>query len=84
MKQITIDVPGFSHEQIDIVADRGVLTVVADNGQRCLRRAYTLPVDVDPKLIEATLNLGVLTISIPHPDPIRIQVRAHNALEARL
>lgn len=84
MKQITIDVPGFTQDQINVVIERGVLMVDADNGQRCVRRAYALPADVDPKLVEATLGLGVLTVSIPHPDPIRVPVRAHSLLETHL
>lgn len=93
--QMTVDLPGLDEGEVEVSLSNGLLTVSgarrAELGaeaalqrhggdhHRPLSRSVALPDWVGAHQIAATLNNGVLTISIPHPAtpaPKRIEVRA--------
>lgn len=82
---VTVDVPGFDRDEIDVrVADR-TLQIEAKQGeeveegdelylrrerrQRTQRRSIRLPTEVDADGTEAKLKNGVLTVTIPKAEP---------------
>lgn len=78
---VTLDVPGISHDAIDLTFDRGTLTIRGTRGsteygeqdkiyvaERALgefERVVRLPETVDSERIEASFDRGVVTIHIP-------------------
>jgi HSP20 family protein len=78
---VTLDVPGVSHESIDLTFDRGALTIrgtragteygeqdkiyVAERTLGDFERVVRLPETVDADRIEASFDRGVVTILIP-------------------
>lgn len=97
---VQASVPGFDPDQIDVTLDRNVLTIKAlldeeeleeDEVYHIRERRYgqfsrsiSLPSDVIAEEIEASVNLGVLTIQVPKhesskPKRIPVQGTAQNA-----
>lgn len=72
-----LDLPGFSRDQVDIRVDRGTLTVSAatdeeDNApQRKTSRSFNLPDGVAEDQIQARLEQGVLTLTLPKAETAR-------------
>jgi HSP20 family protein len=78
---VVADVPGVDGKDIEVTADKGVLTIrgerrsekkSSDDGYERLERAsgsflrrFTLPESADAESIKATSNNGVLEVSIP-------------------
>ena len=90
---VLADVPGVTADGLDIDLREGVLTLIGkvpavDGGLRPVRgeyrvggylRRFTLSDDVDADGIEASLDAGVLTLTLPKAEkakPRKIQVRA--------
>lgn len=83
----TIEVPGFTEEEINIeVRDRN-LEIVAEHKEKSdgkyfhqsVHRAWSLPRGVNEDSINATLKNGILSIAVPKkeiPEPKKIQVKA--------
>ncbi len=82
-----VDVPGFRSEDLDVSVERGVLTVrgqraralaegerilAAGRGYGRFERRWSLGESVDADGLEATLEDGVLTLTLP----LRAQVKA--------
>ena len=78
--QVTADVPGLALEDLDVTAIERKLTIRGERkhakleGRRShieerawgkLARTILLPVDVDAEKIEARLDRGVLTVTVP-------------------
>ena len=77
--QLSMDVPGIDKSTLDISADAGVLTLRGerkiDHGEArtalrerwngAFQRRFTLPESADIDAITASLDNGVLTLSIP-------------------
>lgn len=79
--EVTVDVPGFERDEIDVRVDKHKLTVVAEHEQesteedesfihrerahRSLTRSLELPGEIDEEAAEATLTNGVLTVTLP-------------------
>lgn len=77
---VTVDVPGFETEQIDvrltdrtlhIEAERDVTVAEGDDdfvrrerSRRSMNRSIRLPAPVDPEAVSAVINNGVLTITL--------------------
>jgi HSP20 family protein len=78
---LVFDLPGVSEDAIDLRVERGDLSLTAEHAERgrVYRRAFTLPDTVDPKLVEAELDRGVLRVHLGLREdmrPRRIEVRS--------
>jgi hypothetical protein len=74
---VELALPGFRPEQVEVSQHEDVINVDACNERRTIHRSFSLPDDVDPENIEASLDHGVLTIRLeqtPQAAPRRIQV----------
>lgn len=74
---LTIDMPGFEREEIDLRWDEGVLRIAAehedeDRGRaKTYHRSFRLPKRIEPEEIEATYSNGVLEVRLPISGSIR-------------
>ncbi|HSR70349.1 MAG TPA: Hsp20/alpha crystallin family protein [Acidobacteriota bacterium] len=91
----TTEVPGFTKEDLNISVEDGTLTLSGersrqqeDEGRHFHRversygrfeRSFTLPTNVDPAGINASLKNGLLTISIPKREEAKPRQIAVNA-----
>lgn len=62
---LTLELPGFKQENLDINLERSVLTVSAKRDQRSYEQSVTIPEGVDSEKIEAKLEDGLLRITLP-------------------
>ena len=63
---ITVDVPGVKPEEIAVSAEHRTLTVrVERDGHQPFVRQYTIGTKFDLSQVQAKLELGVLTLSLP-------------------
>lgn len=81
---VTVDLPGFEKDDIDVSLSEQTLTISGDYGYEggedeseylyrerrhgSMRRSIHLPAEVDEDGIEATYTNGVLTITLPKVD----------------
>ena len=81
--EVTVDMPGFEEDDVEVAVSDGVLTVrgehksqnwisdggpvPADPGQSVFSRSIELPEGVNAEHISAALGKGVLTVRIPYP-----------------
>ncbi len=64
--EITVDVPGVKPEQIAVSAEHRTLTVkVERDGRPPFVRQYTIGTKFDIGQVQAKLELGVLTLTLP-------------------
>ncbi|MDQ4080108.1 MAG: Hsp20/alpha crystallin family protein [Gemmatimonadota bacterium] len=84
---VTLDVPGVSHESIDITFDRGALTIrgartapeyreedkiyVSERTLGEFERVVRLPETIDADRIRASFDNGVVTIDVPKAEAAR-------------
>lgn len=81
---LKLDMPGVSKEHVDITVDKGTLTIAGtcdseESGTPVYRetrigdyrRQFTLPEDVNPDRIGASMKAGVLTITLPKPEEVK-------------
>ncbi|MFO7834861.1 MAG: Hsp20/alpha crystallin family protein [Halohasta sp.] len=82
---VTVDLPGFESDDIDLRVDRESLTVSAEyetedtdetaqfhrqeRRRESVRRQLPLPEEVDAQAAAASYNNGVLTVTLPKLDP---------------
>lgn len=82
---VTVDLPGFSQDDIDLRVDREALTINAEyesdeeeenahyhrqeRRRQSVRRRIPLPEEVDAESATAEYNNGVLTVTLPKLDP---------------
>ncbi len=79
---VEIPVPGYRPEQVDIVVKDDVLTLTGKSEKRAFTRSLRLPQDVDAENIEATVEYGMLALSLKrHPDaePRKIPVKQRSS-----
>ncbi|MDY6769168.1 MAG: Hsp20/alpha crystallin family protein [Candidatus Nanohaloarchaea archaeon] len=68
---LSIEMPGFDSEDIDVTWNEGRLNVAAEhvdeerNRKRTYHRAFRLPKDVDTDGIEAVYENGILEVRLP-------------------
>jgi HSP20 family protein len=64
---VTVDMPGVDPEKLSVRIENQVLTIEGKRGDRdaVYRRRYRVPATVDAEKLEASLNLGVLTVTLP-------------------
>lgn len=93
--EITAELPGLDRADVDISIDDGMLTIrgekkvetenkdnnyhVAERSYGAFRRVVMLPPGIDASAIKATMDKGVLRITIPKParaEPKKIEVKA--------
>jgi HSP20 family protein len=82
---VEAELPGFKKDEIDVSVEQGVLTIDAhreekeQEGEQHLRertyrrvqRRFTLPTTVDAEKVDAKLDGGVLTLSMPKKEEVR-------------
>jgi HSP20 family protein len=68
---LTVDMPGFEREEIDLAWDDGVLNVAADHvdeergRKKTYHRRFRFPKDIDEDAITARYENGVLEVTLP-------------------
>ncbi|WP_435065309.1 Hsp20/alpha crystallin family protein [Halobaculum sp. EA56] len=68
---LTIDMPGFDREEIDLTWDEGVLNVAAEHTdeergrKKTYHRRFRFPREVDEDAISARYENGVLEVTLP-------------------
>jgi len=68
---LSVELPGFDREEIDLAWDEGILNVAAehvdeDRGQqKTYHRRFRFPKDVDDDAISASYTNGVLEVTLP-------------------
>ncbi len=75
--EIHMAVPGFRPDDLDVRYQDGVITVVGRNERRNFTRSLTVPDDVDEENIQATVEHGMLVLTLqqhPKRQPRRINV----------
>jgi HSP20 family protein len=88
---VVADVPGASHDGIDVQLEKGQLTIFARRGgentgtpvateyrSRDYFRVFSVPQGIDASKIDAQLNAGVLSLRLPKSEslkPRRIEVK---------
>ncbi len=81
---VEIPVPGYRPEQIGIVVKDDVLTISARSEKRAFTRSLRLPQEVDAENIDATIEHGILALSLKrHPDaePRKIEVKQRTSAQ---
>ena len=81
---LKLDMPGVAKENVDLTVDKDMLTIVGKSdpepaGEPVYRETYvgdyqrqfTLTADVDPSNVTATMNHGVLTVSIGKAERVK-------------
>jgi HSP20 family protein len=82
---VTVDLPGYSQDDIDLTVDREMLTISAEyeeseaeetaqyhrqeRRRESVRRQLSLPTEVDAQAASASYNNGVLTVTLPKLEP---------------
>lgn len=82
--EIDLPVPGFRPEEISVSIEDRVLSIEGRGARRRFTRALTLPDDVDEERIEAHVEHGMLTLTLPQtpktqPRRIAVHVGAPSA-----
>jgi HSP20 family protein len=68
---LTLELPGFDREEIDLAWDDGILNVAADHVEedrgrkKTYHRRFRFPKRVDDEAITATYTNGVLEVTLP-------------------
>jgi HSP20 family protein len=74
---VEVPVPGFNPSNVEITLKDSILSVNAKNERRTFSRSFTVPEDVDPEKISATVADGMLSLTLerhPAAQPKRIVV----------
>lgn len=76
--EVEVPVPGFNSSNVEVTFKDAILSVNGKNERRTFTRSLTVPDDVDPDKISATVTDGMLKISLerhPQAQPRRITVK---------
>src|SRR5581483_4570423 len=74
---VEVPVPGFNASTVEVSLKDGIVSVNAKNERRTFSRSFTVPEDVDPDKISASVTDGMLSITLerhPAAQPKRIIV----------
>jgi HSP20 family protein len=77
---VEIPVPGFAPNQIEITYKDSVLTISGKSDRRTFTRSLVVPEEVDPDLVKASVEHGLLTLNLdrrPEAEPKRITISAN-------
>jgi HSP20 family protein len=78
---LTVELPGFDREELDLAWDDGVLNIVADSAdedrgrERRYRQRFRFPKNVDEDAISATYTNGILEVTLPLEDGVTVHGR---------
>lgn len=87
---VEIELPGVKKEEITLDCDGGVLDITAEKKakdpegyERIIKErtfgtasvSYQLPANIDTTAISATLNDGILTVSIPKKETAKVDIK---------
>jgi HSP20 family molecular chaperone IbpA len=76
--EVEVPVPGFNSSNVEVTFKDDILSVNGKNERRSFTRSFTVPEDVDPDKISASVTDGMLKISLerhPEAQPKRIVVK---------
>jgi HSP20 family protein len=68
---LTVELPGFDREEIDLAWDGGILNIAAEHvdddrsRKRTYHRRFRFPKDVDDEEITASYTNGILEVTLP-------------------
>lgn len=74
---VEVPIPGFNSSNVEITLKDGILSVNGRSEKRSFSRSLTVPEDVDPEKISATIEDGLLSITLerrPEAQPKRIAI----------
>ncbi|HTJ27554.1 MAG TPA: Hsp20/alpha crystallin family protein [Candidatus Limnocylindria bacterium] len=83
--RLEVPVAGFKPEEINVTVEERQLTIEGHSDRRRFTRAVVLPDEIDADRIEANVEHGLLTLTLPlHPrvQPRRIEVKLGKQLPA--
>lgn len=70
--EISLDLPGYKQQDIDISIERQILTISAKNQKRgFFTKKYRLGTEIDIDKIAAKLENGIINIDLPKLNPSR-------------
>ena len=75
---VDVPVPGFNSSNVEITLKDGILSVNGKSERRTFSRSLSVPEDVDPEKINASVVDGMLSITLerhPESQPKRITVK---------
>ncbi len=76
---IELAVAGFKSEEVEISLEDSLLSVTGKNEKRSFTRTFSLPEEIDAERIEAKVEHGMLTLTLPlqpKAQPKKIQIKA--------
>jgi HSP20 family protein len=76
--EVDVPVPGFNSSNVEVTYKDAILSINGKNERRTFSRSLTVPEDVNPEKIAATVTDGMLKISLerhPEAQPRRITVK---------
>lgn len=75
---LSLELPGFKQDEVDVQLEKGVLTVSAKNTEDEVSQSITVGEDVDPDKVEAKLEHGILRLGLPRREsakPRKISIK---------
>ena len=66
---VSLDMPGFKKEEVEVSVTPGYLHISAKNDKKRFTKSFTLSDNYIFDKIEAKLDLGILTVTIPFNAP---------------
>ena len=77
--RIVAEIPGYKPENVKISIENRVLTMSGEKANASFKRSFTVPSTIDAEKIEASVEHGVLTVTLPKAEqakPREIVVKA--------
>jgi len=75
--EVEVPIPGFNSSNVEVTFKDAILSINGKNERRSFTRSLTVPEDVNPERIAASVTDGMLKISLerhPEKQPTRIVV----------
>ena len=63
--RLTAEIPGYKPESVKLSLENRVLTMSGEKPNGTFRRSFTVPSTIDTDRIEASVEHGVLTVTLP-------------------
>ena len=76
--EVEVPIPGFNSSSIEMTLKDGIVSVNGRTDRRTFSRSFSVPEDVDPEKINASIADGMLTITLerrPEAQPKRITIK---------
>lgn len=69
---VSLPLPGFKQEEVQISLEEGILSIRADNKKYgSVQRSFTVGYGIDAEKVEAALKDGVLEILLPRTEEVK-------------